>query len=295
MKLKIFFACIFITASVLAQGTSRGSANLKLPSTPLVGATGEAFVADSKSLQSISLNPANVAGTEYYSVLFSHTSWIQDIRTEYLSIAAPFNFGVLAFSVANTSVDGIELRTIPGPPVGSFNSQASVFQLNYGVAIADNVLIGIAPKYLYEKIFVDDATGWGVDIGTLYTPPIENLTVGLSLTNLGSLSAFRENKSDLPSQMHIGATYSFSMNEFSFRTAASFSSEFGISVHHLSLGGEATFDPLTIRLGYKTGYEYRGFSAGIGIRYALVVLDYAFLPSSAEMGNSHIISLGFIL
>ena len=109
--------------------------------------------------------------------MFSHTEWIQDIRTECLSIAAPFHFGSLSLSIANTSVDGIELRTIPGPAVGTFNAQSAFFQLTYGIELIQSIRIGIAPKYLYEKIFVDETTGYGIDAGVLYLPPVDGLSL----------------------------------------------------------------------------------------------------------------------
>jgi hypothetical protein len=296
MKPKILLAFILLPTIVLSQGTSRGVASLKLPMTPFIGATGESFIADPTALQSILINPANIASRESYGVMFSHTEWIQDIRTEFLSIAAPFRYGSLALSIANTSVDGLELRTIPGPPIGTFNTQSTSFQLTYGIKVTETISLGIAPKYLYEKIFVDESTGWGIDIGTLYTPSVEGLTLGFALTNLGSLSAFRNERTDLPSQLRLGGTYSFSLDVVSFRTAMAFSSELGVSVNHISIGTEATYnDAVTARFGYKTGYEYRGFSAGVGLRYSIVMIDYAYIPSSSQMGNSHIISIGFIL
>jgi len=296
MKLKIFFMMIIFTSFLFSQGSSRGDVSLKFPTTPFVAATGEAFVADPTALQSVLINPANIASSETYGVLFSHTEWIQDIRTECLSIAAPFSFGSLSLSIANTSVDGLELRTIPGPAIGTFNTQSTSFQLTYGVELTQNIRIGIAPKYLYEKIFVDEATGYGIDAGVIYTPPVDGVNLGCSLTNLGSLSAFRNERTDLPSQIRVGGTYSFNLDEMIFRAATTFSSEFGTSINHCSIGGEVTYDhTFTARFGYQTGIDTRGFSAGIGIRYSFVSVDYAYVPFSLQIGNSHLISIGFNL
>jgi hypothetical protein len=293
MKPKILLAFILLPTIVLSQGTSRGGASLKLPTTPFIGATGESFIADPSALQSILINPANIASCESYGVMFSHTEWIQDVRTDFLSIAAPFRYGSLALSIANTSVDGLELRTIPGPPIGTFNTQSASFQLTYGIKVTENISLGIAPKYLYEKIFVDESTGWGIDIGTLYAPPVEGLILGCALTNLGSLSALRNERTDLPSQLRLGGTYSFSLDVVSFRTAAAVSSELGISVNHISIGTEVIYnDAVTVRFGYETGYAYRDFSAGVGLRYSIAVINYAYVPFSLQVGNAHIISIG---
>ena len=137
---------LLFTSFMFSQGSSRGDVSLIFPITPFVAATGESFVADPTALQSILINPANIASSEDYGVLFSHTEWIQDVQTEYLSIAAPSNFGSFSLSIGNTSVNGIELRTIPGPAIGTFNAQSTSFQLNYGVELTKNIRIGIAPE-----------------------------------------------------------------------------------------------------------------------------------------------------
>jgi hypothetical protein len=297
MRLKLFFLITILPSLVLAQGNSRGVVSLKLPTTPFVAATGEAFVADPLGLQSIRINPANISSQESYGVSFSHTEWIQDVRTEFLSIAAPFRFGNLSLSIGNTSVDDIPIHgDQPGPALGSFNSQSTSFQLTYAVELTKTIRIGIAPKYLYEKIFIDEATGYGIDAGVLYAPPVTGLILGFSLTDLGSLTAFRKERTDMPSQIRFGGTYSFSLDEVSFRTAMAFSSELGVSVNHICIGTEATYNQaITARFGYQTGIDARGFSAGMGIRYSIAVIDYAYVPFLLQIGNAHIISIGFTL
>jgi hypothetical protein len=296
MKLKIIFSLVFLPSLLLAQGSSQGAVNLKFPTTPFVAATGEAFVADPTALQSLLINPANLASRENYGVLFSHTEWIQDIRTEYLSMAAPLSIGSLSLTLENTSVDGIEVRSVPGAALGTFNAQSAFFQLSYGVELTQNIRLGIAPKFIYEKIYIDEATGYGIDAGILYAPAIDGLSLGCAVTNFGSLSAFRNERIDLPSQIRLGGTYAFNVNEMIFRVATAFSSELGSSTSHYSLGGECIYDhAITLRCGYQTGIDTRGFSAGMGICYSFVRIDYAYVPFSLQIGNSHLISIGFDL
>ena len=99
MKDKIFFLFFLLPALLFSQGSSQGDVNLKFPTTPFVAATGGSFIADPTALQSILINPANIASLENYEVLFSHTEWIQDVKTEYLSIAAPSNWGSFSLSI----------------------------------------------------------------------------------------------------------------------------------------------------------------------------------------------------
>jgi hypothetical protein len=45
------------------------------------------------------------------------------------------------------------------------------------------------------------------------------------------------------------------------------------------------------RLGYKTGHDTEGFSAGLGIRWRWYTLDYAFVPHRDGLGTAHRVSL----
>ena len=296
MKRIAYFFLSIIPSLLFSQGSSQGAIDLKFPMNSFVAATGESFVADPNALQSFLINPANIASRENYGIQFSHTEWIQDIRTECLSIAAPFTFGSLALTIENTNVGGIELRTIPGPADGTFNAQSAFFQLSYGVELSPQIRIGIAPKYLYEKIFVDEATGYGLDAGILYMTSVEGLSLGGSVTNLGSLSALRDERIDLPSQIRLGGTYLFNSGEMVFRVAAATSFEWKSAINHYSIGGEVTYDQtITVRLGYLTGIDTRGFSTGMGIHYSFITIDYAYVPFSLQLGNSHLISIGLNL
>lgn len=294
-----FYSIIFLLvlpSLVLSQGSSQGAASMKLPITSSVGSTGESFIADSAAIQSVLINPADIAAIKSYNVLFSHTEWIQDIHTEFLSIAVPLRLGNATFSIGNTSVDDIQIHgDEPGPSLGTFNSQSAFFQITYGLELTNRIHIGLASKYLYEKIFVDETTGFGFDAGALYLSPISGLNFGFSLTNLGNLSAFRSERIDLPTTIHLGGTYSFPTGKLIFRAAAAFADELGF-YQHLNFGSEVIYNNLiALRLGYQTGYTSRNLAGGLGVRYSIATIDYAYIPFYKQLGNAHIISVGFSL
>jgi len=295
MRARLILLIVFSSSLALAQGTSRGDASLKLPLTPFQASTGESFIADPGMIQSARIDPANAATVTSNAVFFSHSAWTQDIRTDYLSVAIPLRYGSIALSAANTAVDDIPVREIPGPPIGTFNAEAVFFQAIYGIPITESLRAGIGPKYLYEKIYVDEATGFGFDAGVLYIPPVEGLTIGCSLTDLGHLSAFRAQSTDLPAMLRLGGTYSVSGETINYRAAGAVATEFGTGTRHLSIGVEAAYsNSVSVRLGYESGYDTRGFSAGLGVRYSIFSLDYAFVPFSLNFPDAHIIALSLI-
>lgn len=290
----ILVAILLLPALLLAQGSSTGASHLKLAGSARSLAMGQSTIADPHTFSSLSLNPANISAAGSIELLLSHTQWIQDIKTEFLGTQIPALFGTWSFSIANTSVGNIELRDRPGPAIATFSSRSTVFQLSFARAVTQTIAVGASAKYLYEKIYVDETTGLAADVGLLYTTPLEGLTTGIAVANFGSLQKFRLEDSDLPAEFRVGATYKYALNSFIFALSGGIAGELHSSQNHILLGCEAEYDQVVaVRLGYQSGFETRGLSGGFGLRYALVKLDYAYLPFSFGLGDAHIVTLGF--
>ncbi|MBI3579276.1 MAG: PorV/PorQ family protein [Ignavibacteriales bacterium] len=294
------YCTFYIVASLLffelatAQGTSTGSSYLKLPMNARSASLSDAMVADPGIFSSSFVNPANLATQGSYELMLSHTQWIQDVQTEFIAARLPFSFGTFGVSIGNNNVKGIELRDIPGPALGTFSARSAFLQGSFAANVFENINFGGAVKYLYEKIYVDEATGYGFDIGATYKTPVSGLVAGFALTNLGSLGQFRNETSQLPSVARIGATYSFTESDFDCTVGTTLANDTKQSATHMQLGLETIYDKaIAARLGYVTGYENRGLTAGIGIHYSLVRFDYAYVPFSLGLGDAHLFSIGF--
>jgi hypothetical protein len=60
------------------------------------------------------------------------------------------------------------------------------------------------------------------------------------------------------------------------------------------LGAEYTYRrTVSLRAGYKGGYDSYGGTFGAGIRYKKLDVDYAFLLVKNDLGDSHRISVSF--
>jgi hypothetical protein len=293
MKLR-FMLMALLPISLFAQGTSTGLVELKIPVSPQTSALAESFVAQQGSAAAGWLNPANLAMHTGYELYITHTNWMENVlQLEALNLTLPFLYGNASFLVSTSSVDDIQIREVPGPEIGTFASRSSNFQFSYGIQVAQNVSIGFGAKYIYEKIYTDETTGYSCDFGGNYSLPIDGLTLGASLTNIGKVPGYRSGEITLPSMMRVGTSYAFSVNEFSIHTAVAYSNEVNNSISHLHLGVEAAYQEyFTIRMGYLTGYDARGLSAGMGIHYSRFQVDYAFIPVSYDLGNAHSISIG---
>jgi hypothetical protein len=281
-------------ASSGAQGLSASSSQLKIPLTARSAGLGESSVSDLGQFSSWYLNPANLFNESPLTVALTHSQWIQEIQTEQLAARLPVAGGSLGLGVSTNSVPGIEIRDVPGPSLGTFSARFVSFQVGYAQNLTNEIILGASAKYLYEKLYVDEAAGFGFDAGMIYVSSIQGLKAGVAVTNIGGLQQFQNERSDLPTISHLGGSYSIRQDEFEFDFSAAWAHNLRDAENHLQVGLESSYSrQVSFRFGYQTGYESRALSGGIGIRFDFIELDYAYVPFSLGLGNGHLFSLGF--
>lgn len=211
---------------------------------------------------------------------------------EQLSARLATSLGSFGIGVTTTSIGGIEIREIPGPPLGTFTARSATLQLGFAADLSSDVTMGAAFRYLYEKIYLDETTGIGFDLGGHYVMPFKGLTAGISFSNLGRLRAHQNEASDLPGEARVGASYQLQFDEWRAEVHGSSAHPLTKGTSRLQVGSEIAYqETFTARFGYQTRYEVRGLSAGVGIAYKIVQCDYAYIPFSSGLGNAHIFSL----
>jgi hypothetical protein len=297
MKSLTILLLLILPGLSLAQGTSAGEASLQFLYPARILSMAGAPIADPNDAATSFANPACLASGKSVEIMFSQLQWVQDIQTQLISTSVPLAIGAAAFAISNTSVGDIPIRDIPGPELGSFSYHSTSFQLGYGLEMFPELSIGATVKYLYDKLYVDEASGYAIDLGTLYRTPIDGLSLAATLNNIGQMNAFRAQKTDLPTQAGLGAYYSVKSEDFEFVSALAVGQETAAGgTNHISVGGEVTYNKLlSVRIGYQSGYDIRGLTAGLGIRYSVIKLDYAYVPFSQGFGNANILTIGLNL
>lgn len=294
---KILLIFLFSAAFILPQSAGNtGLSFLKYGFGARNISMGDAGTALSNDLTALFYNPAKLALTERSEVLFMHNEWIQDVRSEVIGAKTtiwglPFALG---FNV--TSVDGIEFREIPGEPVTTFDANYFFGSLSTGFFVTDEISMGASIKYLYEGLLNDEASGFGFDFGVNYLLPYKGLTASAVLKNIGSMNELRDESTKLPAEVRIGTAYTYSLEDakFDFTGGVEFQKYLDTEDNHLNFGGEILYNKLiAARAGYQSGYESRGFTAGVGLMWGNLKFDYAFLPFSLGLGNANLFSLQF--
>ena len=303
-RLRAIFVCMTLSVSIAgAQPGTSGLAFLKIGVAGRGVSMGGAATGCASGAEATYYNPAGIVSPDSTisptQILFTHKEWIQDTRDEFLSATTSLSArDALGVSLNTSTISDIEIRTRPGPAEGSFTSRDFALGISYARQLSPDLRIGVTAKYLYEKILVDYAAGFGVDIGAQYVTPIEQLSVGVLIANLGSMSNFRSNSMQLPTMIRLGPAFSIPVESARGTVTIALDAARNLPERQntLSIGGEYTFDQvLSARAGYEFGSETRGLGTGLGVHYGMFTLDYAYAPIGQDLGNTHTITIAMTL
>lgn len=294
MNLARLFWPALLPAVLIAQGTSTGGTTLKLPQHAVAASLTDLSAVEPGRLEAAGINPATLARTdEATSVVFTHMSWIQDVSGQRIGLSFPTAIGRFAVSTAVTKIPGIEVRESPGPPLATFDAQTALFQAGWAGLVTDGIVIGISASYVYEKLYLNESTGFSADAGVLAETPVRDLVVGLSAVNLGGMSAFRAQSIDLPSTVRLAAGYRMNLGQFEFRPAAAVRTGLNHDESGLTLGGTLMFDNLVgIRACWRSGDTARELAVGFTAGYRGIAFEYALVPFSSGLGTAQVLTVG---
>lgn len=276
---------------------------LRIGANATSSAMGDGGVAYSRDAFSTYWNPAGLAAGTSNSAALSHIFWIADARIYALGgrFGAGENGGFGLFLNA-TSVGDIPERSEPGDPDGFFDVQFINFGVAYGRQFGP-LSLGVGIKYLSERIYVDDATGYAVDVGARLVVLDEAVQVGAALQNLGEMDELDVVATPLPRMMRAG----IAVQPFRIITAID-----GADVLNLLLNAEVShvipdeqtrvhigaaaqvLDIIRVRAGFITNDAFRsGPTFGAGLDYSPLEFDYAFIPFADGFGSGHALTVSY--
>ncbi len=291
-------ACVpFMQRPLHAQAGKSGLAFLKFGVSGRAVSMGDAMSASATGAVATHYNPAGLLGAASGSTQFllMHREWVQDIRSQFLGVSVQLDEeNALGVSVNTATVSDIQIRTRPGTAEGTFTSRDYALAASFAHSFSHELQVGISAKFLFEKIFVDDASGFAFDFGAQYRTPIEDLRVGLSLANLGRMNALRVERITLPSLLRVGPAYTFSLETMTSQLtiASDFLYIFPEKKSYVNVGGELVFNKVVAaRVGFQAGSGARGLTTGLGVHHGMFEVDYGFSPLSDDLGSAHTFSL----
>jgi len=277
-----------------AQAGGGGFALLRMSPGARMAAMAGAGVASPADASVVFANPGALAVLQGSQVYLAHEEWLQGVDHDLLGAAIVTERHAWAVGLAHLAVGDIELRTMPSvEPLAVVSAHEVAVALSYARQWHERVLVGVAAKYLYSKIYLDTAAGVAVDVGGCYKAPWSGITCGLAVRNVGGTGRLRDADIALPVQVQAGVARA--MHFTPWQTELAMLSDVLLERGQrtrLLLGAEGLLrGTVALRVGYAFGYSTRGFSAGVGLRGGRYRVDYSFLPFTDELGTAQQLSL----
>ena len=242
-------------------------------------------------------NPAAAAGTERFALSFGHNAYWENIRIETGYFVG--NLGkrtAIHGGIRYGAVDDLESRLLPtSEPDALFSAYDVSFKGGLSYEISEKLALGAALGWYIEKIDIYRGSAFNVDLGVLYRlSPKMNL--GASVTNLGSSLSLATSGKEGSEDIDLPVTYRFGGSYRQDKYTGAIDAVIVDDEFHVNAGGEAGLHELfSVRAGYMIGYDTKNFTAGASFRRRNVVVDYAFVPYTDDLGTSHLFNLTFTL
>jgi len=258
-----------------------------------MGGVGTAIADDANTVY---WNPGLIVKAGINAVDFMHTLYTEETSYSYAGLIMMIN-DTNAFGVSAQYFSAGDIKTFDdtGGATGSINPYDAAVSLAYSVDIK-GFGIGASAKFIQSQI-VNTANSFAFSAGVSLPDFVdERLKIGAAVTNVGAGITYDQEKEKLPTCVRAGAGFYVTDN---LLIAADVGKVLDSDIY-AAAGLEYTLGindelSLALRGGYNTiaeSEELSGASAGLGIEYRSLVLDYAFVPMG-NLGNTHRISLTF--
>lgn len=319
-KAILLFLLILSAQTVFASGGRRngtaGASQLLVPYGPRGIAMGGSVLSESKGLDAVFWNPANLSRAEYSTnALLSYQQHIADIGMTYGGVSTNIEgFGAIGLGIKAFSVGEIE-KTSADAPDGTgatFTPQILTIGFTYSRMLSDRIAVGLTTNFLYERLDLVSTSGIAFDVGISYSnlANFEGLNFGIVLKNLGpemtyggsglNIAAGSQdyNRPDqfykieaapfeLPSTLEMGVSYNRAIDQQNQFTISTTFQNNNFDSDKYRFGAEYGFmKTFFVRGGYAYAPDLQteemtyGFAAGLGINYSVsglgVRIDYAY-------------------
>lgn len=270
-----------------------------------MGGTGTAFM---DNITAAYWNPAALASVKRAQFAMMYTDMGLDRMHNFAALGTSFKYGYVALSWINASVSDFEGYDEIGNPTGSFDMNDH----NIGLSLAlgpGNFKFGLSAKMYMSKIDDDSQTGFGTDLGIVWDIN-DYLSLGVMARDLYA----EIDKNEIPAQYALGlavhpiygVTFATDLKQekhaddvtvhigAEYWTGVGKDTEIGSSHSAINLEEKTKWDEILsntqggIRLGVNDG----SFTAGFGLRFKMLEMNYAYLTEKTEgFDNSHQFSL----
>jgi len=289
---------MIITWVLLAQDKNSGKSGyqfLKLPVVPELAGTGNTGEVNFSSPLLFLQNPVAFHWQRGAGVAFSNTQWFADTSMYNLAWRNILFNQSLGFGMTYFDYGKLEQRTDNGLLIGEYNPMDLRITSNYTRKITPSFNAGLNLNVAYQKIDTSSSLALFLDFGVLYLSPLRGANIDLTFKNIGTSTKMDQEKTPLPFTAEMG----ISLGNYNFlegvvqilpATKIAYMNDHDDLLPSLGVNFQL-YEVLFLRVGYKFNYNEESFSAGMGVEYASLRVDYSFVAIDIE--DIHLFGIGW--
>jgi hypothetical protein len=255
---------------------------------------GGAYASIARGAEAAFWNPAGLEGTSGTEITASHFELYQKLRHDQFAIAGRLLGCGVSASMRALYSEPIEERDDLGNLTGSFGAHDLEFALGVGGRVAPGLSAGGTVSLVRERIANLAADTYALGLGFAWEPaPWPGVRLSLSAQNLGPAATYdldgaRGAPVDLPAGVQGGVSVGRALGGgLTLRTALEGRFTRGRS-GVAALGGEvAGVGGAALRAGLRLDDGSANYSLGAGYAASALHLDYAFVPTRLDLGDTH--------
>ncbi len=304
-KLVLLFAAFFMAGAVVyAQGGQEALPFMSIDRDPVTAAMAGAGTASTSSIAYSAFKNTSVIpfSDKSFDLGFSFQNWAPDAAK-----TTNFNLGMgvkasrkvgLAFGVALQNGQEYEIMNDNGAISGLYTPKDFVANAGLGVAITDNLGLGLTGRFASQKIAEGVSYNTFAVDALLYFKPVPELGLSAGVASLGGkIKDDAGNSFDIPSSVRAAGDYTVTSGDNSIKTVLDL--DYFLSGNFTAaLGAQYGYkDMLFFRAGYHVGGKEAVLpsfaSVGAGFKFAGVKIDVAYLTANDYLGNTITVGLGY--
>lgn len=298
-----FALSVTVHARSINDGIGRTSFSwLKAIPDAAISAAGECYAARD-GVQGLFVHPAAINDVEKSTLKMSYVSHYVDTQYGSIGYARKYRDQNVGIRFTYVNYGSFEGRSINNESTGTFSAGDMGISVNMGKKLRDDLKVGATVSYLTSKLEDYSAQAAAVDLGMIYKPPFDGLTIGASLMNVGTVmksytSGFDET---MPVYLAAGFRKSLAHAPLTIYSDVIFPNDYDITyAYGLEINVRET---LFLYAGTRTRSDIdtelekssTDFSAlpsfGFGLTVKSYRFNYAYCPDD-EIENIHKITIG---
>ncbi|MDD2228066.1 MAG: PorV/PorQ family protein [Candidatus Cloacimonetes bacterium] len=298
MKYTYMILCLLLAIGLLSADTDSdvglyGYKFLNVPSGPISIGMASRGVHNSYNAAAFILQPAAACEADQRVITLTSSPWLADTQANCLAYSYAKRLSHFGIAFRNLDYGEIENRDDTGFLIGNYHPLDVDLLVNYSYRMSPYLYFGFNVGALYQKLNTATSLGAHGDFGFSIIPPLEGTKLSAAFRNIGQATKTNEYGVRFPTSIEADLSKQMPLGD----------NKLLLGLGYIKVAGEETkgsvsaelelFKLLSLRAGYKLNYAAEDLSAGFGIAYRRIRVDYGYAAFTDGLNDVHSFGLAY--